>query len=211
MCARGKGANLLLLLGLPVDSRVLVIGGELEGWHGIFQNGDFQRAWVSMEHHEEEYALVIYHSGSAATRDELDCQLKGIAGLVKGGGTLVFGSNYFSLSALKKLKKGKRIDPSRKVSIGFSRFRQAIEKAGMPVRHKFMVLPSLESGEEFVEHGSRCLELPHHWHPLYHCAQRAGVFRYVADGALHVCLPWPIESGALMQAKIGRASCRERV
>ena len=199
--ARGKGANLLLLFSLPVNSKVLVIGGELEGWSGVFDDCHFCQDMIPAADTTHRYDMVLYHSGCASSRRQLNLQLKIISSLVRNDGVaLFFGRNFFSIATLMKFKEGNLDRLHNQLCIGYKGLSRAVEAIKSPYRRKFLVLPSLENGDEFVGIGSRYLEIPHYWHYLYHIAHRTCGYQFVSDGSLFVNLPHAIEEGMLMHA-----------
>ena len=199
--ARGKGDNLLLLFSLSVHSKVLVIGGELKSWSGVFDHCHFCQDMIPAADTTHQYDMVLYHSGCASSRNQLTLQLKIINTLVKDDGVvLFFGMNFFSIATLMKLKKGKLNRLHHQVCIGYKGLLRAVEAIKLPYRREFLVLPSLENGDEFVGIGSRYLEIPHYWHSLYHITHRTCGYQFVSDGSLFVNLPYAIEDGMLMHA-----------
>ncbi len=189
---------MLLLLGLPADARVLVIGPALRDWQDSFHASHFRATMSVVSDLRGEYELILYHSGCAASRKELIRQLERVRDfLTEGGASIVFCRNFFSLATLKKVKQRKIADLRNQLYSGHAGFLRAVDKAGLTCRHEFMAFPSLENVEEFVEHDSRLLELPHYWHILYHTAQRLGVYQFVADSFVLLSVPYAIEDGPL--------------
>ena len=201
---RGKGTNLLLLLGLPVSSRVLLIGAALHCWLNTFPDGLFFWTWVDPQVKDDKYDLVIYHSGCASNRNELALHFNKITGFLReGGGSIVLARNFYSIATLQMFKSSGREKTGNYPWLGHTGIRRILERVGIKCRHEFLALPFLEDGEEFVQPGSRFLELPHHWHPLLHGAHRLGIYRFIADGSAYVSLTERIENGPLMQAVTG--------
>jgi hypothetical protein len=197
---RGKGAHLLLLFSLPVTCKVLVIGSELKGWSEFFDDCHFSQT-ITFQDTAHKYDMVLYHSACASSRRELKHHFEIIADLVTNCGVaLFFGRNFFSISTLKKLKRGRIEEIRHQVYIGHKGLSRIIENINAPCQREFIVLPTLEKGEEFIDIGSGCLEIPHYWHFLYHVALHTCGYQFVSEGFLFVSLPHALEKGLLMHA-----------
>jgi hypothetical protein len=198
---RGKGENLLLLLGLAAGSKVLLIGEAIASWGLIFQDCHFLQTVPPFIEADETYDLVLYHSGCAASRMDLIRQLQILKKQTGSGGSiLIFGRNFFSFSNLKKVKTGQGWNLFGQLRSSPSGFRRTISRAGMKAVGEYLTFPGLESAEEFVIAGSRFLEVPHHWHTLFHLARRVGRFGNIADGAVYLVAPSKLEDGKLFQS-----------
>lgn len=208
----GKGTNLLLLLGLPLDSRVLVIGCELEGWRKVFPHCQFFFTLPLPKVLNEAYDLILYHSGCAVSPLAMLKHLKRIKGMIEENCIIIFFyRNFFSIANLKLLKAGKWCHIRRQVRLGEAGFRRVMETAGVPGRHMFHVLPSLKDGDEFVDPDGRFLEIPKYFHFLYHFAHRLGCFRLVADGGIFLGIQHAIEHGSLVRVVTRQLSSAERL
>ena len=100
------GDNLLRLLDLPADSRVLIFGTGLEGWREVFRQVRFQAPFAGPSP-GGGCSLVLYHSGCANSSKELAEHLKQLRGVIAPHASLlVFAENFYSFSNLKRLRYG---------------------------------------------------------------------------------------------------------
>jgi hypothetical protein len=193
------GDNLLHLLNLATDSRVLIFGAELKGWEELFRFGGFQASFDDKSP-RRECGLVLYHSDCANSQKEFAGHLKQLRGmLAPQASLLVFAENFYSLSNLKRLRRGKIREILNKVRSGYNGFCRALEFAGFSSRQEFLPMPKVANPEELVAVGSHLLELPHCSHPLLRLALRSGRLQPVADGYVFLCAPKRIEEGALLR------------
>lgn len=197
--SRGQaGDNLLLLLGLPSTSRVLIVGEALRHWCDIFHNC---RAYSSFAHgltDESSCDLLLYHASCAADREQLQVQLTVLRRLLgTAGRLLMFAPNRYAFSRLKRIKDGAW---RQKGSLCCSQhgYRQALRRAGFGRAVEYLALPSLDAAEEIVVPDSRFVELPRHWHPFLHLAHRFKLFSNLADGYLFFQGPESLDDGPLL-------------
>jgi len=209
------GDNLLLLMGLPADSAVLIIGDRLDSWGRLFRNCRVSAHIPDRSAGTEPCCLVLYHSTSAddsrafATDMNLAREI-----LAENGSILVFAENPTSFRNLRQLKLGKLGSLLGKLRFGHSCYEQQLHQSGFGDVRCFYSLPNLEQAEELVTVGSRLLELPHYWHSLLHAANKLGLFRKLAEGVVYHASSIRLESGELLDrinAEVKRQTSRPQV
>jgi hypothetical protein len=187
----------MTLLDAPSTPLVLIVGVQLERWRSVFPESRFVETLNDIQETAEFYDLIIYHCESVATREELEKELSDLHGMLRPTGhLLLYALNAYSLRALKKVREGSLF---RTLRCGRKGYRKSLVRAGFAGIYEYLALPTLEAAEEMVATGSRFLELPHYWHPLFHLAQRLGLFPSIADGYMFIAGNRSLEEGRLLR------------
>lgn len=194
------GDNLLMLLGLPLDSRVLILGNSLRHWRDFFRNSHVLDVFADSLSQGGGYELILYHASCAVNLVQLRTQLEILRKLSGANGQLMmFAPNFYSISRLKKLRGRVGRSQGGQIRCGRTGYRRALMAAGFSRGREYLTLSGLEAAKEIVVPGSRFFELPYHWHPFLHFAQRLRFYPVVADGYLYIQGPVPPEQGALLR------------
>lgn len=197
---RRSGDNLLHLLSLPADSRVLIVGKPLEGWREKFRGSCFQATVGADQQFGGMYDMALYHSACASSPREFRAHLKQLRShTVMNGSLMIFAENFYSFHNLKRLRDGGLKEVLGKVRSGPAGFRRAI-KTGFRFQQEFIPIPVVADPEEMIAAGSPLLEVSHHMHPLLRLAHRCGCLTAVADGNIFFCTPERLEEGTLLRS-----------
>lgn len=195
------GDNLLHLFGLPVDSRVLILGNSLAGWRGTFRDSYFQHAFNGYKLCSGTYDLILYHTECASMRCEFSDHLEQLRKLTAANGLLMlFAENFYSFNNLKRLWGGRGRDVVGKLRFSCDGFHREIGRKGFIRRPVFLSLPGLTSPEEMIAPNSSLVEVSHQWHPLLRLAHHLGCFQALADGYVFLCSSRSLEESPLLRA-----------
>lgn len=197
----GGGNNLLLLLDLRPECRVLIIGAQIQRWRSAFLNSCFQERLSRHPPVAETFDLILYHAACANTHMQLHVQLRELKRLAGPSGRLViFAKNFYSFAKLKTIRSRGWKWSGGGLRCGRGGYRRLLAESGLVNCREFLPFPTIEDTEELIVSGSRFLELPHYWHPLFHLARRIGFFPVIADGYIYFAGPAMLEQGRLLKA-----------
>lgn len=211
-----SGESFLLLLGLPTESNVLIVGRDIEFWSQAFQNPYVTERISTLTGAPEKYDLIMYHSASANSRRMFNADLKHARQiLAPNGSILLFAEKTCSYKRLKGFVKGRLGSFAGKLWYGQSDYQGAIHRAGFNSTRCFLPLPCLERPEEMIVPGSKTMELPDSPGPLNPVGRFAGPFA-LADGFVFLggnssmdssCLLQTINDAVSRQLQLPVASC----
>lgn len=196
----GTGDNILALLDIS-GAGILVLGNALASWRNIFPSSRFLDKLPKLNAIQDTYDLILYHSGSAASRPRLigDLQiLKKLAG--EHGEILYFAENSLSFAKLKQLLRHRNLYQLRRLCYTPFYFHKLFTQSSMPVAKEFVGLPKYEAAEEMVVPGSQFLEVPPHAHVLYRLAARMHRYHWNADGRIYLISNRSLEDRAVVKA-----------
>jgi hypothetical protein len=197
----GAGDNLLLLLDLPIDCRVLILGAQLKRWRSVFRNCYYQERFTAQQLEAQNVDLILYHAACATTKARLLAQLRALKRLAEPSGRLlIFAPNFYSFTRLKMIRARGWKGLGGWLRCGRWGYRRVLADTGFVEYREFLPFPGVEDTEELVAPRSRFLELPHYWHPLFHLARRIGLFPAIADGYVFIAGPAVLEQGQLLKA-----------
>lgn len=172
-----------MLLDLPPESRVLILGTPLCHWSGIFRNSTILDGWDGLLADLLPYDLILYHASCARNMVQFRAQLEVLKKLSdEAGRVLIFAPNFYSVKNLMKFKRLLRWPFGRNYSCSRAGYRRVLAAAGFSRLREYITFPGIEAAEEIVLPGSKFVELPNNWHPLYLLAQRLKIYPSVADG-----------------------------
>jgi len=177
------GNQLLCLMDLPPESRVLIVGESIASWSKYFQNANFFEIIPALVNASDVYDLILYHSAVAESRNKLNADLNHLRNILSpSGSVLFFAENLFSFNQLKNLMLGRFDVTWKKLWCFNSSYRKLLQRSGFKSIRSFIPLPVLEHPEELVAVGSKLLELPHYSHPVIKAFHRFGCYHTIAEG-----------------------------
>ncbi|MFW5908728.1 MAG: hypothetical protein ACOCR8_03715, partial [Desulfosalsimonas sp.] len=195
----GSAENFLAFLDIS-GAAILIVGGALGHWRKLFSNSHFMEKLSTPDTNGKCYDLILYHSGSAASRPKLidDLQiLKNLAG--KHGQILYFAENLLSLANFKQFLRRRNFHQLRRLCCMPLYFHKLFKHASMPVAKEFVGLPKYEAPEEMVIPGSQFLEVPAHAHAVYRLAACMQRYHWIADGRIYLISNQSLENRTVIK------------
>ena len=195
-----KGKNLLLLLGLSQEIKVLIIGSVLEKWKNAFTNSEYREEFSRQSFSYNHWGLVLVHSSKLYTDSDSRSQLEDLKkSLHNDGVLLIFRQNDYSLSRIKELARNKSAKSLLYVQKNNRHFQRALDSAGFSIVNEFLPMHGLYELNETIKKRSSLLEIPYHFHPIYKFLHSIGRYHYIHDGYLYMCGTNPIETTGLFK------------
>ncbi|WP_136514436.1 phosphotransferase family protein [Geomonas edaphica] len=192
------GDNLLHLLGLAPESRVLIVGEELRPWWDRFRDCRFIGDLSSLPAPDTFLLLLVDPASAEAALDPKGgfAVLKGV--MAPEAVLLVFAVNRWGLRHLKARIRGTM--PTKGARFGYRGLQRALAEAGIDGQRLFVPMGPLFEADEFAAPGTEFMEIPRHWNRAYHLAHRLGAYHEMADGFLVVAGDPPLEFRGTVRA-----------
>lgn len=195
-----KGENILQLLELPVNARILILGKALEAWAKYFRQSFFYPDINAIPAGQNDYALILYHSECAVSGRKLIKHLSMLGKIAGENGILmIFAGNFYSPANLKKLIKDFSGENFNKPRLGYRGFCRAMMRAGLKDWQAFIPMPKLIRPGEMVKIGSQLLELPFNKHSLTRLSRNCDLFNVITEGYIFFSPAEKLENGQLLK------------